>query len=57
MGISYRSYQEKIGGQKRQWRLEELVRFHNATGADFKVEVDGKYYAIVINELTDKPEI
>ena len=56
MGISYRAYQEKANGHN-QWRLEELVRFREATGTDFKIKIDGKNYLIAIKELESKPKI
>lgn len=51
MGISFRAYQEKIGGNHRPFKVEELVRFFNATGEPIKVDVDDEEYGITINKL------
>ena len=51
IGMSYRSYQERITGERPKWLVSEIVKASLFNKGKILVDIDGREYAVSIKPV------
>lgn len=51
IGMSYRSYQERLTGERPKWLVSEIVKASQFNNGKILVDIDGREYAVSIKPV------